>query len=139
MSKKAGCLTLLGIIFLFLILIGVIIALQSEESKKPSPRTSSATIDLEASVRFDGSQFIITNQDSFDWTTVKLEVNSGLLTGGYVLKVKRLEAGHTYTVGALQFAKGDGTRLNPFTTKPQKFSIWCDVPRGKGFWYGEFN
>lgn len=138
MTKKAGCLTLLGV-FLFIVVIAAIIALAPEESKKPSSTTSSATIDLEASVRFDGSQFIITNQDSFDWTTVKLEVNSGLLTGGYVLKVKRLEAGHVYTVGALQFAKGDGTRLNPWKVKPQKFSIWCDVPRGKGFWYGEFN
>ncbi len=42
----------------------------------------------------------------------------------------------TYTVGVMQFAKGDGTRFNPFTTKPQKFTIWCDTPRGNGFWGG---
>jgi len=137
MTKKAGCLTVLGI-FLFIVVIAAIIAFAPEEKGKKPSRTTSASIDLQANVRFDGSQFIITNRDSFDWTSVKLEVNSGLLTGGYVLKAKQLEAGHTYTVGALQFAKSDGTRLNPFTTKPQKFSIWCDVPRGKGFWYREF-
>lgn len=137
MTKKAGCLTVLGIFF-FIIVIAVIVSLGPEEESKKSPKTSSTTIDLQAGVRFDGEQFIITNQDSFDWTEVKMEVNSGLLAGGYILRENRLEAGHTYTVGALQFAKSDGTRLNPWKTKPQKFSIWCDVPRGKGFWYGEF-
>lgn len=137
MTKKAGCLTVLGI-FLFIVVIAAIIALAPEEKSKKPSRAPSATVDLEARVRFDGSQFIITNGNSFDWTSAKMEVNSGLLAGGYILKVKRLEAGHTYTVGALQFAKSDGTRLNPFKTKPQKFSIWCDVPKGKGFWYGEF-
>lgn len=122
------------VIFLFFIAIGLIVALQSDQGKKPSSRTSAAIIDLEASVRFDGSWFIVQNKDNFDWTNVTLEVNRGLFAKGYVLKVTRIEAGYIYTLGASQFARGDGTHLNPSTTKPRKFSIWCDVPGGKGFW-----
>ena len=84
-------------------------------------------------------QFVITNQDSFDWTNVKLKINSGLFQDGYVLTVPRLDAGETYTVGSMQFAKGDGTRFNPFTMKPQDFFIWCDTPQGNGSWSGGMN
>lgn len=134
MSKKAVCLTVVGAVFLLFIAIGIIIALQSDRGKKSSSRTSAAIIDLEASVRFDGIQFVLQNKNSFDWTNIKLEVNRGLFAGGYALKVRHMEAGYIYTLEASQFAKSDGTHLNPFTVKPQKFSIWCDVPRGKGFW-----
>jgi len=97
---------------------------------------SSTTIDLNATVRFTGTQFVIQNNNSFDWTNVELEINSGLISGGYVLNVERMRAGETYTVGAMQFAKSDGERFNPFTHKPQKLSVWCDTPRGKGFYLG---
>lgn len=134
MTKKASCLTVVGAVFLLFIAIGLIIAFQSEQNKKSSSRTSAALIDLEASAKFDGIQFVLQNKNSFDWTNIKLEVNRGLFAGGYVLKVTHMEAGYIYTLGASQFAKGDGTRLNPLKVKPQKFSIWCDVPKGKGFW-----
>ena len=47
-------------------------------------------------------------------------------------------AGETYTVGAMQFAKSDGEKFNPITHKPLNFSIWCDTPKGKGFYYGSW-
>lgn len=103
-----------------------------------SSSSSSSTIDLNASVRFSGTQFIIQNKDSFDWTNVKLEVNSKTFSSGYILKSGRMTAGETYTVGALQFAKSDGEKFNPFTHKPLNFSIWCDTPKGKGFYYGSW-
>lgn len=104
-------------------------------SPPPAP-SKPAYIDLTVSVIFTGTQFVITNGDNFDWTNVKLEVNPGLLKSGFILKTQRMSAGETYTVGAMQFAKGDGTRLNPFAIKPQKLSISCDTPRGEGFWVG---
>jgi hypothetical protein len=79
---------------------------------------------------------VIENKDSFDWTNVKLEVNSKTFSSGYILKVGRMAAGETYTVGVMQFAKSDGEKFNPFTHKPLNLSIWCDTPRGKGFYYG---
>lgn len=100
--------------------------------------SSSSTVDLNASVRFSGTQFIIQNKDSFDWTNVKLEVNARTFSSGYVLKSGIMAAGETYTVGAMQFAKSDGEKFNPFTHKPLNLSIWCDTPRGKGFYYGSW-
>jgi len=62
-----------------------------------------------------------------------------LLSGGYVLKHSPMQAGHIYSVEALQFCKADGTKLNPSTTRPQNFSIFCDTPAGSatGSWYGK--
>ena len=103
----------------------------------PRPTNNSAkTIEIHASVRFTGAQFVITNNDNFDWTNVKFEVNSGFLGGGYVLETPIIAAQNTYTVGALQFAKDDGTRLNPFAVKPQNIFISCETPQGKAFYSG---
>jgi len=99
---------------------------------------TTSTVDLAAQVRFTGTQIVIRNADPFDWTNVKLEINSGLVRGGFVLNVSRISAGQEYTVGAMQFAKGDGERFNPLTHKPQNFTISCDTPRGRGFYYGEW-
>jgi hypothetical protein len=93
-------------------------------------------VDLNASVAFDQGQFIISNADSFDWTNVKFEIKSGRVSSGYELKAALIKAGHSYTVGAMQFAKADGTRFNPFTTKAQKLSIFCDTPEGRGSYFG---
>lgn len=87
-------------------------------------------------MEFTGTQFVAVNNGNFEWRDVKLEINSGLVRGGYVLRVSLMSAGGIYTVGAMQFAKGDGTRLNPFAVKPQNISISCDTPSGRGFWYG---
>ena len=120
-----------------LLLLGllIILALGSGDNEGSS---SSSTVDLKASVSFTGTQFVIENKDSFDWTNVKLEVNPEGLSSGYVLKSGRMEAGETYTVGAMQFAKSDGEKFNPITHKPLNFSIWCDTPKGNGFYYGSW-
>lgn len=115
--------------------IGMMIGVLSPGS---DTEDTSSMLDLEASVIFDGAQFIITNNNSYNWTNIKFEVNSGLLTSGYIFRTSLMEAGNMYTVGAMQFAKTDGERLNPFTHKVQSISIWCDTPSGNGFWYGEW-
>lgn len=93
----------------------------------------SSTVDLNASVSFTGTQFVIKNNDSFDYNNAKLELN-----GDYVLKGYNLKAGETYTVGMLQFADKKGNRFTALQ-KPQKFSIWCDLSSGKnGFYYAEW-
>jgi len=132
-AKKMGigCLVIVILIVVGVITCSLIPGDKTEES-------SSSTIDLKASVKFDGAQFIITNNDNFNWTNIKFEINSGLLSGGYILRASQMGAGETYTVGALQFAKGDGEKFNPFTHKVQHISIFCDTPKGGGFWFGEF-
>jgi ABC-type xylose transport system permease subunit len=130
-----GCAVIILIIIIIIGIGGIIGSLTPDDKTEEVP---SSIVDLKASVVFDGAQFIITNNDNFDWTNVKFEVNSGIFEGGYVLRASKVDAGGTYTVGALQFAKGGGERLNPFTHKVQSISIWCDTPKGNGFWFGEF-
>jgi hypothetical protein len=93
---------------------------------------------LNASVDFDGTQFIIANADKYDWTNVRIKVNAGLLNNGYYLDTYTLKAGSVYTVGSMQFAKSDGTRFNPFQMKPRKVEISCDTPKGSGYYLARF-
>ncbi len=113
---------------------------QSTPSAPSAQPQTSTDIPLKAAIRFTGSQFVISNNDSFDWTNVKFELNSpGLFSSGYILKARRIEAGNVYTVGAMQFAKDDGTRFNPITTKAKKLWISCDTPQGMRFYGGSGN
>jgi hypothetical protein len=95
----------------------------------PTSRSSATTSttaeprDINASVSFTGTQFVITNLEDRDWTNVRLEIDPGFFSSGYTLKVQRMEAGVTYTVGAMQFANANGERFNPFSHKPRRFDI----------------
>lgn len=116
-----------------LIIVALVIAVIIGTMPKSNTTSESSFIDLKSSVSFDGSQFTISNNDEFDWLNVKFELNSpaGLSGSGYKLTYPRIVAGQTYTVGAMQFTKEDGTRFNPFTTKPLTIVIICDTPNGK--------
>ena len=139
-KKIEGEKTAKGILgcFGFIVAVAVVIGLWAWLSGDgDSPRTPAPSrIDLKASVVFNQRQFVISNRDSFDWTNVGLEINYGLISSGYQLKVSRIAAGQTYTVGAMQFAKSDGTRFNPLTTKAQRLFISCDTPKGNGSYFG---
>ena len=105
---------------------------KSNENLKSEENTSS-TIELNASVEFTGTQFIITNKDTFDYKDAKLQLNED-----FIIKGKKLEAGKSYTVGMLQFADKKGNRFD-MTKKPLNFSIWCDLENKKnGFYYAEW-
>lgn len=140
-----GCLTVFGFVFLIIVFAVIIGSMLKENSKKLAPTKTETQVQtetektlvtktLKAEIRFDGSQFIITNNDSFDWIDVKFKLNEGIIKTGYRLNTDRIKAGHIYTVGALQFAKPDGTRFNPITMKPQSMFIICD----QGNWNGEW-
>lgn len=137
----------LGIGFVAFCVIGfILIGIQANKLKgKPSPFEVSTPpaptrrTELNAEVRFTGTQFVITNKESFDLTNVKMEINGGLFSGGYELKHNRMKANDTYTVGALQFADSDGKRFNPFQMKPQKFTISADSSMGHLFYVGGWN
>jgi len=133
------------IVFVIIVCLPIIILMGTCASRFSTPPTTAPVTttqpipDLTADVTFTGTQFVITNGDSFAWTNVLMKVNSGFIANGFWLKEPRMEAGSTYTVGALQFAKDDGTRLDPYATKPTSFSIQADTPAGTGFWNGGWN
>jgi hypothetical protein len=124
-----------NLVSLVLVTLAAVLAVGTSDSGGGSSG-SDASSSKTSSVDLSGSQFVITNNDSFDWANCKLEVNPEFIGSGYKYEGASLRAGETYSVGALQFANGDGERFNPFTHKPQKFSISCDTPRGSGFYYG---
>ena len=89
---------------------------------------------LNASVRFDGTQFHISNNDTYDWVDVKIQINND-----YELRVSRLNANTEYSVGAMQFTKSDGTRFNPFLQKAKNVFIWAHTEEGHGVaWSGNW-
>ena len=124
-----GCLALLA--------LGAVVGVLSESSTTTDTSTSTPSmVDLNGAVRFTGTQFVVTNNDSFDWSNCELEVNPKTFSSGFKYRASVLAAGERYTVGALQFANGEGKRFNPFEFKPTSFSVACDTPRGRGFYYG---
>ncbi|HEV8238075.1 MAG TPA: hypothetical protein VGS57_01760 [Thermoanaerobaculia bacterium] len=94
--------------------------------------------DLKAHVNFTGTQFVITNNDTFTWTDCKLEVNPKTFSSGFTYHAGSLAAGSVYTVGVLQFANDDGQRFNPLQYKPTSFSIACNTPGGRAFYFGNW-
>ena len=129
-----GCLTLV-IIIAIVWFIGIFSPSKRSEAPPP-PVQKKEEVELKATVRFTGTQFIIVNKNNFAWTNVKLDINPGTFKSGYVYKVSKISSNKEYTVGAMQFAKGDGTRFNPFTMKPKEIFIACDTPKGRGYYTG---
>jgi len=121
----------LVLLLLTVIVVSLYLTLLITQKTQPIP--------LNASVSFTETQFIIENDDNFDWLNVKMEVNGSFLSSGFIFEIYRIKAGGTYTIGALQFAKKDGTRFNLFIYKPQKIDISCDTPKGENaFWAGNW-
>jgi hypothetical protein len=101
---------------------------------------------LKAHVWFTGTQFLIINQNKFDWTNIRIEISTGssqnhLLHGTidpnvFTLTVGKIGIGEAYPIGVAQFRRDDATKLDPVTTRPEHIKIWSDTQHGKGFWYG---
>jgi hypothetical protein len=113
-----GCLTIILLLLGFCGYVAV-------QPTTPGSSTSSTAPDpeLPAKVSFTGTQFVVTNEGSAQWTDTKADVNGGILSDGFTLQIGTVEPGAKLTVGAMQFAKSDGTRFNPFQMKPQKFVL----------------
>lgn len=84
---------------------------------------------LNAFVQLSGTQFIVTNLDSYDWLNVKMEVNGGSPSAGYSVARPVFKAGKVYRIEAMQFFDPDGNQFK-FQIKPRRFSICADTPNG---------
>lgn len=147
--RRHPILTFLGIIFIAPFIIGGMISGTSQkgESQNSNSNTSAPTKQdtFVANVNFTGTEFVISNLDPHTCQNARMQVNGDYTLDHYNLEssldstVKTGEA-TVYKVGAGQFTKGDGTRFNPFSTKPKDFNIEC---RGSNelksaFWYATF-
>jgi hypothetical protein len=81
-----------------------------------------------ASVSFTGTQFIVKNLAASEWTDIVVVVNRpNLWTAGYQFRFAQLGAGESKTIGAMLFAKDDGTRFNSGQTKPMDVEVRANV------------
>ncbi|MHC4304448.1 MAG: hypothetical protein ACYTFF_09910 [Planctomycetota bacterium] len=86
---------------------------------------------LDASIRFDGLQFKIINQDDFAWHDVRLDLNGGLANSGYMHRPGTLVAGQTYTAPITAFADEGGSRFSIITDRPRQMIITCELDDGR--------
>ena len=127
-----------GIVVLFIPVAIIVFLVTNVFSEKSTPNESTYIsapavndyIELNANVIFSGTQFLISNNDKFDYNEIKMKVNDK-----YVLNVPNLKAGEVYTVGLMQFADDDGNRFTVLQ-KPQEFFISCKTEGGKDCFYG---
>ena len=83
-----------------------------------------ALVKLNASVTFDGSRIVVSNNDTVDYLHAEMTVN-----GYYKITDMNLRAGETYTFWPVEFAHLNGKRL-PAKQKPHQFAIWCGLNEG---------
>lgn len=126
----------------FLIFIGIVFFYGTSGRKRISDVDSTArssTVKLNAKVTYPGARFIISNNDSFDWKNVKLEIIPESMENRFSLRIPNILAGETYTADATEFLNDDGIRFIPDKMKPQEFWILCDTPtRGGGSYLADW-
>lgn len=94
-----------------------------------------STVRLNARVTFTGAQFIVYNNDSFDWMSVDLQISLETIGSDFNLSVPVIHAEEKRTVRASEFIGKDGNRFNPYTMKPKRFLIRCDTQTRKNGTY----
>jgi hypothetical protein len=86
-----------------------------------------STLRLNAEVTDPGARFIISNNDSFDWRSIKLEIMPESTEDRFSLRVPDILAGETYKAVVAEFSKESGIRFSPSQMKLKKFWILCET------------
>lgn len=129
-------LVLVGIIFLVVGGCWAMISPSGSDSDPPSapePRTS-----LEAEVRRLGAEVQITNLDEGPWTNCTVEINPGVIRGGYSQRGISVGPGETISRGLGTFTAGGGERFNPNTHAVETVALRCNTPTGRRAYFGSF-
>lgn len=86
---------------------------------------------LKAQITYTGSQYIISNNNSFAWTDIELDFVSGIEGRLFALKLDKISSGQTITIKAAQFTNSNGDYFDPTQIQPQQLKISCDTPYGR--------
>ncbi len=111
-----------------------------DKRQEPKPDLS----EMAAEVTFMGDYFWIRNRNKFDWGNCVFKLNLDKGGGAYVLNgpsvIKPLVglSLHSFNPKSWEFAKGE-ERFDPQKTKPLNMDICCEIPKGKGHFYAEFD
>jgi hypothetical protein len=103
---------------------------------------------LKVYTKFTGQQFLIINNDPFDWVDVTLAVNAKQTanqavsetreSNELVLAVPRIRSGGTYTLGAGHLSANISTQPPVLTAQAYHLSIVSMTPWGKSSWDGRW-
>jgi hypothetical protein len=96
-----------------------------------TPPTEDSSVRLNAKIIYTGAQFTISNNDSYDWSNVELQISSEAIGSDFNFRVPKISAGQSYTVHATKFAMKNGTNFDPYKMKPRRFRIRCESPNGE--------
>lgn len=121
-------------VVVILILAGIVFFYGTSGRKhisKVDSSTQNAIVKLKAKVAFKKVQVIISNNDSFDWKNVKLEIIPDTIEGRFRMSIPIILSGETYTAEGTKFLNNEGVRFNPDKMGPRKFWILCDTPAGR--------
>ncbi|MBN2181270.1 MAG: hypothetical protein JW715_05100 [Sedimentisphaerales bacterium] len=129
---KTRCPFTLQVIAVILICISILSSSSTKNSKMGKAKPSEeSTVRLNTKVTFTGTQFIIYNNDTFDWTNVELQIILEPYGRNYSIEIPRMPAGKEQRIRATEFVRQDETRFDPYKMKPKRFRIWCDTPTGE--------
>ena len=119
-------------VIVVVIFIGVVFFYGTSGRKHTSDVNTgqSSTVKLNAKVVFSGAQFVISNNDSFDWKNVRMEIVPDSTKERFSLSVSTILSGETYTAEARKFIGSDGIHFSPDKTKSGNFRIFCDTING---------
>jgi hypothetical protein len=103
---------------------------------------------LKAYTKFTGKQFLIINNDPFDWVDVTLAVNAkrianqvlseAMASGELTLAVPRIRSGGMYTLETSHLSANIPTQAPALTAQAYHLSIVTTTPWGKSSWVGRW-
>jgi hypothetical protein len=101
--------------------LGYVFWLQDTSARPSDPPA------VKAAVEFDGSNFRVANTGSNPWVAAQFSINRRSFGDGFDLVAGTVGGGAAVKVGALQFAKSDGTRFNPLEVEAQTLTVTATI------------
>lgn len=122
-----------------ILILATIVLFYGKSGRKHSSDTGSSpqpsAVNLNAKVDYRGEVFIISNNDSFEWKNVNLEIVPESKEDRFRLRITNISAGESYSAKVTEFLNDAGIRFNPDKIKMGEFWIKCDTSTGNGSYY----
>ena len=112
-------------ISVFILIVFIVIISFSRKNEKKS------IVELNASIYYDGNQFVVANNDTFDFVHADISIDEY-----YKLRNYNLKAGETYKIWKVEFVHHNGTHY-PQNRTPVQFSIWCELGDHKNGYFSK--
>lgn len=108
---------------------------QGTQQEAPSTTTGEYA-DLEAVVRRSPTQLSVTNDSEQSWRGCEIEINPGIIRGGWKTGPVDIGPGETVAGGLMTFTKADGERFQPSRYEVESVTVVCESPKGlySGSW-----